>query len=207
MFDFPKPARCGDSILVVTGSLEVGGTETHLARVLPGLVARGWRVTLFALSGEGPLAGPLRAAGVEVVSLGWAQRVVEKRTLPRRLVRLDAVSARLVGLMRRLRPAVTHFFLPEAYIVGAACARLAGLGTLVMSRRSLNLYQAKRAGIGRIERVLDRRMSLVLGNSAAVVRDLAEEGFERDRLALIYNGLEPDPAPGVSRRGAARMSL
>jgi glycosyltransferase involved in cell wall biosynthesis len=197
------PARCGDRILVVTGSLAVGGTEMHLARVLPGLVKRGWEVTVFALTGEGPLAKPLRDGGVQVVSLGWGEPIHGNRALPQRLLRLAMVSVGLVRAMRRLKPTITHFFLPEAYIVGAVCARVAGLGNLAMSRRSLNLYQAKRPGIGRIERALHRRMSVVLGNSGAVVRELREEGIGLDRLALIYNGLA-QPAAALDRAATRR---
>jgi glycosyltransferase involved in cell wall biosynthesis len=179
----------------------------HLARTLPGLVRRGWRITIFTLTGEGPLAAPLRAAGIEIVSLPWAARILAKQTMPRRLLRLAGVSLHLVAAMRRLRPAVTHFFLPEAYIVGAICARLAGLGTLAMSRRSLNLYQRKRPGVRQIERVLHRRMAVVIGNSGAVVRELAEEGVPPDRLVLIRNGLEVPSGTSLETRRSIRLQF
>ena len=46
--------ECGDRrLLVVTESLGVGGTESHLLRTLPRLVAAGWSVATFCLTERG----------------------------------------------------------------------------------------------------------------------------------------------------------
>lgn len=92
-----------------------------------------------------------------------------------------------------------HCFLPEAYLVGGVAVWLSGCRPRLMSRRSLNDYQAKRPLATRIERWLHRRMDLVLGTSNVVARQLAEEGMPVERIGLIYNGVG---IPAVSKSRA-----
>lgn len=194
-------------LFVVAGSLEVGGTENHLLRVLPQLVHRGWRVTLFVLSGDGPLCGPLERGGVAVRFTPHVGRLLAPRLLILRLLRLAFVSLHLTWLLRTERPAIVHFFLPEAYLAGGFCALAAGVPVKVMSRRSSNLYQLKRPWIARIERWLHRRMSRITGNSQAVIRELEQEGIPPSRLQLIYNGIDLPPPPDATARAKTRASL
>src|SRR5690606_8831273 len=87
-------------------------------------------------------------------------------------VQLVAVVLHLLKTMLRYRPALVHFFLPEAYIVGGTLAALARLPVRVMSRRSLNVYSRHRPWIRAIEIRLHRTMSAILGNSRRVVQEL-----------------------------------
>ena len=64
-------------LLVVTESLGIGGTESHLLRMLPRLREFGWNVVIFCMSGRGKLAPRLEAAGVEVASV---ESVVDRET-------------------------------------------------------------------------------------------------------------------------------
>ena len=194
-------------LFVVAGSLEVGGTENHLLRVLPLLVRRGWRVTLFVLSGDGPLRAPLERGGVTVRFTPLVGRLLAPRILVLRLLRLAIVSLHLTWLLRAERPAIAHFFLPEAYLTGGLCALAAGVPVKVMSRRSSNLYQLKRPWIARVERWLHRRMSRITGNSQAVIRELEQEGIPAPRLQLIYNGVDLPAPPDAATRAKTRTSL
>jgi hypothetical protein len=54
-------------LLVVSESLGVGGTESHLLRLLPRLPACGWKVAIFCISGRGKRAPELEEASVEVI--------------------------------------------------------------------------------------------------------------------------------------------
>jgi glycosyltransferase involved in cell wall biosynthesis len=78
---------------------------------------------------------------------------------------------------------------------------------MIMSRRSLNHYQRSRALVARAERWLHGRMSLIAGNSRAVVRQLESEGVPAARLRLTYNGIELPPAPDAASRGRVRAAL
>ena len=179
----------GLTILVVIGDLEVGGTEHHLLRILPALAREGFRPLVYTLTERLSLAPRFRAAGVEVIP----PTTNAVRMLPRRArdsLLLAPAAMNLWRLIRARRPDVVHLFLPAAYLVGGAVALLAGHKTVVMSRRNLNRYQRKHPTLAGLEQRLHRRVSAALGNSRAVVAELAAEGVPRQRLGLIYNGID-----------------
>ncbi len=194
-------------ILFVIGDLAVGGAERHLAAILPRLAGEGLRPLVYTLAAGGALAADLAAAGVEVVMppLGSALR-----RLPRAIrwaVTAPVTTVRLVWLMRRRRPGIVHFFLPEAYLVGGLCALVAGQRRCVMSRRSLNRYQRRHPVLARLERRLHARMVAVLANSRAVLAELAAEGVAAERLGLIYNGVDLERFRSLPPPAAARARL
>lgn len=196
-----EPAPAG-SILYVIGSLDRGGAETYLSRLTPELVRQGWKVAIYCLSGPGSLAPQLVAAGVEVVS-----REAGSATSPRivRAARLAMSMGRLLAWMLRRKPDIVHFFLPAAYLLGAPMAIAAHRPILVMSRRSLNRYQLRHPAAARMERLLHRRMTAVLANSARVKAELLAEGCDPARLRLIHNGVPL--APAAPPRNEARAVL
>jgi hypothetical protein len=88
------------------------------------------------------------------------------------------------------RPDIVHFFLPEAYLIGAPLARAVRLPRLVMSRRSLNNYQNRHPWLSWGEQRLHRSMTTVLANSKQVLSQLHDqEGVPPNKLELIYNGI------------------
>ena len=194
------------TILVVIGDLDVGGTEHHLLRVLPALARHGFGPLVYTLTERLSLAPRFRAAGVEVIA---PTRASAPPSLPRRsrdpALMLSAVK--LWRLIRTRRPDVIHLFLPAAYLVGAAAALLAGHKTVVMSRRNLNRYQRKRPALAWLEQRLHRRITAALGNSRAVVRELAAEGVPPERLGLIYNGVDLDTFVGLPPAHEIRARL
>ncbi|WP_291297150.1 glycosyltransferase [Elioraea sp.] len=179
----------GFRLLVVVTGLGRGGTERHLAAVLPALVARGAAVRVIALRKGGELADALRAGGVAVEEAG------------------TRVGGALAVLRAALfwRPTVTHFFLPEAYLIGGVVTNITGGGKRVMSRRSLNAYQTAHPRAAERERALHARMDALVGNSAAICAELVAEGAPRGRVALLRNGIVIG-APAVPR-AAVRESL
>jgi len=181
-------------LFVVTG-LGRGGTERHLLQVLPQLRAAGFDPLVYSLTGRGAIGPELEAAGIEV----RCGPLAETQGLLRPL-RLAAAFAGLCWLLIRRRPALLHCFLPAAYILGGTASLLLGPRLRVMSRRSLNAYQAHARGAGWLERRLHRHMAAVLGNSRAVVAQLLQEGVAPEKLALIYNGIElPRPVTAADR--------
>ena len=174
-------------ILFVTESFGIGGTETHLLELFPSLKAKGFDIAAFCLTELGTGGGSLQRAGIHVIAPRISTRGKRSVLAPLRLVR---GAATLFGVIRRWNPSVVHFLLPRPYLVGAPVAIAAGVPIKIMSRRSLSDYQEKWPGAARIERLLHRRMDLVLGNSRAVVRELvAKEGCPENRVRLIYNGV------------------
>lgn len=193
-------------ILYVIGDLELGGAERHLVQTLPRLLNRGFRPKVYVLTRKGRLAPQLEAAGVEVIAPPLADLL---RKLPKPLrvaVMLPVTVSRLSWLLVARRPAIVHFFLPEAYLIGGLLSLLFGPSLRVMSRRSLNMYQRRHPYATRLERRLHSRMSAVLGNSRAVLRQLLEEGVEPARAGLIYNGIDLTPYAVVAPREQTRAA-
>ncbi|WP_233475191.1 MULTISPECIES: glycosyltransferase [Bradyrhizobium] len=171
-------------VLFVISSLSVGGTERHLLSISRALRARGWKVAVCCTGGEGPLADDFRAAGVKVFAAPSARLPAFRRLRP------ALAAVHLMSVLVKERVALIHFFLPEAYLIGAPLALLAGIKLRIMSRRSLNAYQRKYMVAGFLERRWHSLMAAVLANSRAVLRELELEGARPERLGLIYNGLD-----------------
>jgi glycosyltransferase involved in cell wall biosynthesis len=190
-------------LLVVTESFGIGGTESHLIRLLPRLVDSGWTVATFCLTERGSSAHLLEAAGVEVFS---APQISSRKSSPLRYpAHVALASGTLYRLARRWRPSIAHFYLPGPYVIGAPVAMAAGVPIKIMSRRSLASYQRSWPTVARFERLLHRKMDMVVGNSRAVVNELRTEGIPDAKLRLIYNGIE---TPALQpKREEARQAL
>lgn len=185
-------------ILLVTKKMVMGGAERHLAQLLPGLKARGLAVELFVLERDGELEGELAKAGVTVS--GPSRHSGRARHL------LTSAAA-LYRRIRETRPDIVHFFLPEPYLVGAVVAIAARHPINVMSRRSLAHYQHRYPWLGRVERLLHRRMAALLGNSKAVVEELVSEAGDRHKIGLIHNGVTAAHQPSDQARAEQRVNL
>ncbi|MGC1467485.1 MAG: glycosyltransferase [Pseudolabrys sp.] len=192
-------------ILFVCSDLDVGGTERHLATIATALVRLGWRVAVYSLSGSGPMQAELQRGGVTVI-LPPLNRPAAGGSRLKRIAALALSSLHLGLAMLRRRPAIVHFMLPEAYLVGAPLAKMTRIPIKIMSRRSLNFYQ-KKSFIRQIESRLHRSMNAVLGNSLRVVDQLREEGVPPRHLGLIYNGIDSSAFASLASRGSVRRSF
>ena len=187
------------NLLVVVPKLVIGGTERHLLAVLPRLDPERFAVELVTTRGSGRLDEAMRQAGVPVTNAPLP--------LPGRAA-LPAALCALLWRFARRPPDIAHFFLPEAYLAGGFAAGLAPRCRRIMSRRSLNPYQAKHPRMARLERRLHAGMDAVVGNSESVVAELRVEGVPDERLVLIRNGIETDRFGSTSREEArARLGL
>jgi glycosyltransferase involved in cell wall biosynthesis len=144
----------------------------------------------------GPLEGELLAQGVRVEGPRRA-----------RLLHWPRATLALAGFLRRERPDIVHFFLPRPYIYGSVAAELAGHRRRLMSRRSLTVYRDKYPLLRSVERFLHSRTLGVIGNSRAVLDQLAAEVGDRRKLGLIYSGIEMPVHAAVSERQRVRQSL
>lgn len=184
-------------VLVVTNRLTRGGAERHLAKVLPDLKARGIAVELFLLERGGELEPGLASAGVPIHGVN--------RRLP--FINLAASAIALYRHIRAASPDIVHFFLPESYIVGSLVAIGARQKTCFMSRRSLTHYHRNHPWLARLEKLLHRRTSALLGNSRAVVDELVAEVGSSRKVGLIYNGVGILPLAGEPARTVRRGAL
>jgi glycosyltransferase involved in cell wall biosynthesis len=194
-------------ILFVISNLDVGGAERHLVQVLPRLAQKGFQLTVYTLSRKGKLAPVLEQVGIKVIE-PWCTACL--CTLPKFLQKpllLLSSTLSFCNQVVRFRPAIIHFFLPEAYLFGGLSSLFLGKRIRVMSRRSLNCYQLKRPYLVKIERWLHPRMDAVLGNSQAVVNELHAEGVAMERLGLLYNGIDFTPFENLPSRSTIRKNL
>ena len=193
-----QPLSPPPRVVVVASRLDIGGTERHLVRVVPQLQRRGIGVTLYLMERGGPLEGELLEQGVRLEG-PWRSRP-EFLHWPR-------ATLALARFLRRERPPVVHFFLPRPYLYGSIAAELAGHRRRIMSRRSLSHYRTRYPLLGTVERLLHRRTAFMVGNSGAVVDQLASEVGDARKLVLIHNGVElPNPV-APSDRQRVRRSL
>jgi glycosyltransferase involved in cell wall biosynthesis len=189
-------------LLIVTESLGIGGTESHLIRTLPPLVEAGWSVATFCLTERGERADNIEGSGVKVFS---PPRIAKRKgSLFRYPAHVAVAVHKLYWLIRTWRPQIAHFYLPGPYIIGSHVAMAGRIPVKVMSRRSLSGYQQNWPTVARFERRLHAKMDALIGNSRAVVRELIEEGVPADRVRLIYNGI---PAMALPPRSEARAAL
>ncbi|MBX6330024.1 MAG: glycosyltransferase [Pseudolabrys sp.] len=179
-------------VLAVVPRLGIGGTEMHLLRVVPELRRRGLDVSLFVLERGGRLEPEFALRGIPLH--GPSARGAG-------LARILAATGALRGELRRARPDIVHFFLPESYLVGSLAA--AGLGGMIriMSRRSLADYQRGHPVLARIERRLHGASDALIGNSTAVVEELVAECGAPAKVGLLHNGVDI-PAPLSARQRA-----
>ena len=196
-------------LLFVIGSLDLGGAERHVAQTAPKLKALGWSPAIYCLGRRGSQAASVEEAGVEVIAPPLALSLASSSRLLK-AVGLTLSALKLAAVLFIRRPKIAHFFLPAAYLTGAPLALLARTPALVMSRRSLNIYQQTHPLARKLEPRLHNRMTAILANSERVRQQLiTEEGCDPDHVVLIYNGVDTGHfAPAsASERGSTRRAL
>lgn len=194
-------------ILYVTGSLQHGGTERHLAYLLPRLDRKKFKPVLFVTGFRGHLASELEAQGIRIVAPWWPSMSNDLAS-PLRALRLTVMACQLFVFLLSFRPTIAHFFLPRSYMLAAPFALLARIPRTIMSRRSLNNYQQQSPMAARFEKKLHGRMSNLLANSQAVRRQLAAEaGIGENQVDLIYNGIDTEAFAGSFDKEKTRRSI
>jgi glycosyltransferase involved in cell wall biosynthesis len=97
----------------------------------------------------------------------------------------------LVPFIRARRIALIHTVLPNSYIVGSIANFWFGGRSLIMSRVGLNSYQQKHPLRRFVERRLcHRKISAAVGNCAAILEELRDEGIPESKLRLVRNGID-----------------
>jgi glycosyltransferase involved in cell wall biosynthesis len=194
-------------VCLLIGQLGLGGTEKQVVLLARGLSARGVDVHVLVMFEGGPRESALDEAGVPVTHLGFVPTTAGARMLPANL----AAFARLVRLLRRLRPDVLHAFLFHSYVTAAPAARLARVRVLVAGRRSLGDFKRGRRVLLTVERLATRMTDLLIANAEAVAQDTwRQERVRPHKITTVYNGLPEsafEPAPPARLDTAAPVVL
>ena len=174
----------------------IGGAERQVVLLAISLAARGWRVTLLALSGTcGEACGELHAAGVEFLSLHMQRGLAD----PQGWLRLNA-------WLRDTRPEILHAHLPHAAWL-ARWSRLTAPVRVVVDT-------VHTAGTGTRGRRLGYRLSNWLTDQTTVVSEGAAQAWKaasmisQKRLEIMPNGIDTNTwKPVTDARAELRAEL
>jgi glycosyltransferase involved in cell wall biosynthesis len=172
-------------VLHLITSLDVGGAQRMLAKLLGGIDRDRFESRVLSLVGGGALAEPIRAAGTPVGELGMRRGWPDPRALRR--------------LRRELLddpPEVLMTWLYHADILGTLGARLAGLAAPVWNLRC-TLHGGSGRGLSsrlgpRICAAMSRAPRMVVTNSREGQRSHEAIGYRPREWRLIPNGFDLD---------------
>ena len=174
--------------------LDPGGTQRLVIEMSKHL--RGQAETrVCCLDEEGEWAGELLDLDIPVVALG------------RKPGFRPALAAHLARLARRHRLHVLHCHHYSPFVYGALATRLCPGVRLVFTEHGRHADSPP----SRKRRLANLLLARVPGRFFAVSEELRThmlaEGFARDRLGVVYNGIDPGQLPTPAARADARLSL
>jgi L-malate glycosyltransferase len=184
----------GFRVLQVVLSLNPGGTE----RLVLELVRRLHReipMGVCCLDDAGSWGEGLRAEGIDVVALGRSSGF--RPALGRRVG--EAAAAHRADIIH------CHHYSPFVY---ASLARLWHRQSAVVFTEHGRLSDSGPSAKRRLANSLLSRSQYAAYAVSAELRDhIIEEGFPRDRVGVIYNGIDIGPRPAAASRPALRKAL
>jgi glycosyltransferase involved in cell wall biosynthesis len=174
----------------------IGGAERQLILLAKGLAARGWRVTVVALSGTGgDAAGELAAAGAEYRSLEMRKGLAD----PRGWIRFHR-------WLRREKPDVIHAHLPHAALLARWSRLFAPACVLLDTLHS--------TATGPLCRRLGYRWSAWLPDHVTAVSHavgsahLSAAMVSKNRLSVLANGVNvKEWSPDATDRATLRRGF
>jgi glycosyltransferase involved in cell wall biosynthesis len=179
------------SILLIGGTLSVGGTERQFVEVASRLDRSRWDVHVSCVRAEGPLRKTLEASGIEVSSHGRGSF-----KSPSFVASLWELAAHL----RRCRIRLVHSFDFYSNVIGGLAARLARVPVVIASQRDLGDLRPRFDR--RVQYAMLRMADRILVNSDAVAERLQRHRALVDRIVVIGNGVDLARfAPAEDRAG------
>lgn len=173
-------------VLEIIPTLDRNGAEKQLALLASGLPRDEFDVHVCALTRGGPLAEPLRQAGIPVTVIGKRWKI-------------DPVAWwRLRKLIVRLKPDLVHTWIFAANSYGRQAAFSAGVPVVLAGERCVDPW--KRGYELAIDRYLARRTRRIVTNSSGVVDFYVKQGLPADKFAVIPNGIAIEqPSASIAR--------
>jgi len=164
---------------------------------------------VITLTHKGQLAESLEQKGIRVYQPHPYIKLIQRIPIFSRLFGPSITIIYLIIMYLRIPAKLTCFYLPASYCLGSIAALIVGENNkTIMFRRSLNKYQNKRPILSYIERKLHKKQLAIVANSQAVLRELVEEeNVSKDKVALIYNGIDTSQFGGRKERGRLRHEL
>jgi len=168
-------------LLHVVGRFGIGGTERQQAELIKRLPADRYEQTVAAME-KGAFAAEVEQRGVPVIEFPFTSFYN---------IRAARNYLALARLIRRQRFHLVHCHNFYSNIFGTIAARLAGMKTIITSRRDLGGMFTKTQL--RVQRLAYRFSAAVLANSQGVKRFLIEnEQVPETKIHCVYNGIDTD---------------
>ena len=191
-------------VLHVITSLEVGGAETMLARLVAGDTAGSISHSVVSLKPDGALRAHLEGAGISVRDVA----------IDRRRGAIGGV-VRLARIIRSVQPAVMHSWLYHADLLATLALVLSGrwratrlVWGVRCSNMDLHRYSRILRLILKLLPFLSSRTDLVLCNSDAGRAAHQRLGYRPPRWRVVPNGVDVDRfRPRPEERAAIRSEL
>ena len=171
----------------VIKSLELGGAETVLRRLIEGADTDRFAWQVVSLTSLGPIGRDLRAGGVGVHALETKEPLGYVAAIPR-----------LASLLRRLRPDVVQTWMYHGDLIGGLAARLAGSHNIVWG---VHAGSPPLEGASTVERTglrttasLSRHLpARIICCSHTTQRVHAALGYDTTKMTLVPNGFPVGP--------------
>ena len=191
------------NLVHVISSLDVGGAETTLFRLISRMNGEHFTNRVVSLIPPGPIGKSMVAAGVPVNSL-----------LMRRGHASPGAFFRLVRLLREERTDIVQTWLYHADLLGLLSGRVAGLRRVVWNICSSDMDMSRYRWLSGVTRGSCARLSrfpeAVVASSEAGRRFHVAIGYRPKRWAVIPNGVDGDvfrPDPAARRRLRAEIAV
>ena len=181
--------------------LDTGGAEMMLARLVASLDRSRIQSVVISMTDVGPVGKSIADTGTAVVSLGMRRRG------------LDVIAwAKLVALLRRLRPDVLQTWLYHADVAGVIAAKCAGIRRVAWNIRCTEIdlrdYSALLRLVIRTAAWISHWPSIIVSNSEAGRVAHQRIGYARERWTIIPNGIDVDLfRPSAAARSRLRLEL
>ena len=182
-------------------TLDVGGAELMLARLVEGMDRDRFASSVISLVEPGPVAARIRDAGVRVRTLGL------RRGRPS-----AAAVVRLAAMLRALRPDVLQTWLYHADLLGLIAGRLAGVRRVVWNVRSSDMRMDRYRTLSRLTLEACRLASPwpdgIVVNSQAGYDTHRRLGYRARAWFFIPNGIDTERfRPDAAARSRVRREL
>ncbi len=162
-------------ILIILGSLDLGGTEKQLFKILK-KIDKHFDIHLALVWKKGKLYKDFKNLNIKIY------RTFERKKCNSKLF---GIMSELWRLKKKVAPEIIHYYLPHAYLIGGFLSIFKNKTTFFMSRRSMNNYQKKFFAVKLLEIFLHKRMDLIIGNSRKVIDQLINEEFVKKKKVYI----------------------
>ena len=168
-------------ILIIIGSLGLGGTEKQLLKILQKL-NNSFEIHIVVIWKRGLLFPEFKKLNLKI------HEIFDNKIFG---IKILGLVYSLNKIRNYINPQIIHYYLPHAYLIGGFLSLFKRKTKFIMSRRSLNNYQKRFFLIKFLEIFLHKKMDWIFGNSKKVINQLVkDELVNKKKCQLIYNGIE-----------------